>query len=1001
MKKRFWNGKRLLSLLLAFTLVMGQTGFVSAETVSDNSVERQTSISANSTENVFPEKAYNGTPSKVIGLEGKYTEGSGVQLIWESLTTENKISTSDGKLILIGYEVEENGKIIEGIYESADGKYQIRNNAYYYTKLNLAVGDTVKYRVRGLYYTLNEDVTPEKRDVIGVGEWSDYYVYKVPELKDVPLVTGLTGTTYKDPNGKKYVRFKWNPVAEVSYYNVQIMYSDVKLTGLTSDTWTQFWNESGSAYDAFDAANPNASMEKTSSSWSSSAYYSLSYQSTYRYYYARVKANTNVDGYKPSEKYCAIATCDAGVFGAETSAVVEQIKDFKVEYSANGETFDLTWTPTKASMNMIIYAYESPSFPKHYYYSILNAKGKKAGSNGTYYYSNNMDPMLKATIDNKVHSLTTNADRGSVSANFNLEYGKTYYFVAHTYSSAKQNEERTPIFTVDGISYTKYRDISAASAIVSAKKKLPMPSVYAQAGKKAITLHMEYESGHTGYEIYRKNGKKYKKIATTTDSFYTDSDVKAGKKYQYKVRAYNYNKNTKKKVYSAYKFVTGETADVKSIDLVVKHKTKKKLSLKWTKVAGAYKYEVYRTSYDNGNPKEYTKTNSAGKVTSSWAMDDTYELIKTFHKASATSYVDKNVIPGESYEYCVVAYYKAGKTINYVSASDSISMMLSSPDVTRSLKGTTAKYSWNKNKYASGYEVRYLVYDSNGVAVGDWKTVKTTKSYFSVTLPVGGKVTASVRAYNKSGCYSSWTSSSYIYTGLAVPTNIKAKNVVVKNGSGESVNAVKVTWKPVSGAKYYKVYRGTKADVYDKDTKRYHVNDATTDYIAKESNDDETYDEITYDQYYGVNGSIVGTTAYDYAQLDVGVNYYYYVVAFGEKGTNIFSTYTYASSANGSGKPACVTYKGTLKINKITNKKKGRAVLKWTKFTGAKKYYVYRSEKKKGGYKLIATTKKATYTDKKVKKGKTYYYKIVAEGTNPLKADFMITSSVKKIKIKK
>ena len=90
-----------------------------------------------------------------------------------------------------------------------------------------------------------------------------------------------------------------------------------------------------------------------------------------------------------------------------------------------------------------------------------------------------------------------------------------------------------------------------------------------------------------------------------------------------------------------------------------------------------------------------------------------------------------------------------------------------------------------------------------------------------------------------------------------------------------------------------------------------------------------------------------------------------------------------------------------MKINKITNKKKGKAVVTWSKVSGGKKYYVYRSNKKKGGYKLIATTKKNSYTDKKVKKGKTYYYKIVAKGTNPLKADYSVTTSIKKIKIKK
>ena len=65
--------------------------------------------------------------------------------------------------------------------------------------------------------------------------------------------------------------------------------------------------------------------------------------------------------------------------------------------------------------------------------------------------------------------------------------------------------------------------------------------------------------------------------------------------------------------------------------------------------------------------------------------------------------------------------------------------------------------------------------------------------------------------------------------------------------------------------------------------------------------------------------------------------------------------------------------------------------------------------KKGGKYTKVATVmvtkknknkKSLSYTGKAVKK-KTYYYKVVAEGTNELKADMKIESAVKKIKVKK
>lgn len=51
------------------------------------------------------------------------------------------------------------------------------------------------------------------------------------------------------------------------------------------------------------------------------------------------------------------------------------------------------------------------------------------------------------------------------------------------------------------------------------------------------------------------------------------------------------------------------------------------------------------------------------------------------------------------------------------------------------------------------------------------------------------------------------------------------------------------------------------------------------------------------------------------------------------------------------------------------------------KVSGAKGYEVYRSTKLSSGYKKVGTTTKTSYTDKSVKTGKTYYYRIVTKGS--------------------
>ena len=67
-------------------------------------------------------------------------------------------------------------------------------------------------------------------------------------------------------------------------------------------------------------------------------------------------------------------------------------------------------------------------------------------------------------------------------------------------------------------------------------------------------------------------------------------------------------------------------------------------------------------------------------------------------------------------------------------------------------------------------------------------------------------------------------------------------------------------------------------------------------------------------------------------------------------------------------------------------------------------YEVYRSTKKNKSFKKITTLKKAgkvIYVNKKLKKGKTYYYKVRAYKVVSGKKVYGKFSTIKKIKIKK
>lgn len=68
----------------------------------------------------------------------------------------------------------------------------------------------------------------------------------------------------------------------------------------------------------------------------------------------------------------------------------------------------------------------------------------------------------------------------------------------------------------------------------------------------------------------------------------------------------------------------------------------------------------------------------------------------------------------------------------------------------------------------------------------------------------------------------------------------------------------------------------------------------------------------------------------------------------------------------------------SLKASSIGSSK---ITLTWKKSPNADGYYIYRSTSKNGTYKKIANITKSkgtTYTDKKLKKNKKYYYKLVS-----------------------
>ena len=90
------------------------------------------------------------------------------------------------------------------------------------------------------------------------------------------------------------------------------------------------------------------------------------------------------------------------------------------------------------------------------------------------------------------------------------------------------------------------------------------------------------------------------------------------------------------------------------------------------------------------------------------------------------------------------------------------------------------------------------------------------------------------------------------------------------------------------------------------------------------------------------------------------------------------------------------------KIQKAVGKKKA-VTITWKRVSGADGYYVYRSNSKNGNYKKIATVKgasKMSYTNKKLKSKRTYYYKVAAYKKTKGITAIANQSAVKSVKTK-
>ena len=325
-----------------------------------------------------------------------------------------------------------------------------------------------------------------------------------------------------------------------------------------------------------------------------------------------------------------------------------------------------------------------------------------------------------------------------------------------------------------------------------------------------------------------------------------------------------------------------------------------KPKLTWNAVSGATSYRVFRS-----------ESRGTG-----------YSLLGT---TTATSYTNTGAAVGKTYYYRVKAVNSVGTSgySNIVSGKAKTAAP-AAPSVTAGNSSTgKPQLTW---KAVSG-AVKYEVYRSTRQNSG-YSLLGTTSStsYVNTGAAAGKTYYYRVKAVNRDGMASGYSN---IVSGKAKAAAPAAPSVTIGNSS---TGKPRLTWKAVSGAVSYRIYRSESR---------------------------------------GTGYSLLGTTSstsYVNTGAAAGKTYYYRVKAVNRDGM-------------ASGYSNIVSGKATLPapvLNIGLSVSSGKPMLAWDAVPGATSYRIYRSTSRGTGYSLLATTTSTSHVNTSAAKGTTYYYRVKA-----------------------
>lgn len=344
----------------------------------------------------------------------------------------------------------------------------------------------------------------------------------------------------------------------------------------------------------------------------------------------------------------------------------------------------------------------------------------------------------------------------------------------------------------------------------------------------------------------------------------------------------------------------------------------KELSVSWGTVPGAAGYQLYRGETQDGNFEKIADI----------IQDTTTEI------AELAEYRDKEIKTGKSYFYKVrVLNQKSGQTA-YSDFSETMSgktVAAAVPTGIQSKGDNSLEITWKKVSGATGYQIQRSTSETKG-----FKRIATIPSgaattYLDKKAEAGTTYYYRVQSMNLQNEVEGYSGYGAVISGQTIA------HTTIKNVKSVPGNGLQITWAKREGASRYRIYRS------------------------------ET-PKGTYKQIGQVSAK---ETKFTDKGISLNKNYHYKVRVYrkvnGKDGYSSDSASVYGRAV------------GKTKITKIQVKGKRQVTLSWKKTEGAASYDVYRKTGTSGTYTKIAAIKNGaalTYTDKKTKAGKTYYYAV-------------------------